>query len=132
MKNLLTIILNVFAFGLICFVSFIALRPISSANVTASSALPESVRASFNNDVSEVLANNQQAQLDMLVEQKKILQKIDANVSRLVGTPTTSPKLVEEKSSVEAEVMSPSPITTYRGIFRRGGVTRSPVSTAGK
>ncbi len=129
MKNILTIVLNVFAFGLVCLVIFIALRPTDSASATASPELAESVLANFNKHVSEVLASNQKVQLDTLTEQKKILQKIDANVDRLIDN-TSAPSAAEERSNAQIEVMTPT--TTSRGIFRRGGIIRTPVTGAGK
>ena len=132
MKNLLTVILNAFAFGLICFVSFIVLRPISSAST--STELPASVQASFNKDVSEAIISSQKTQLDILAEQKKILQKIEADVSRLVGAPTAvvplTPKLIEAKEAVEVEPSFSS--TTSRGLFRRGSPVRQSVGTSSR
>lgn len=132
MKNLLTVILNAFAFGLICFVSFIVLRPISSAST--STDLPASVQASFNKDVSEAIISSQKTQLDILAEQKKILQKIEADVSRLVGAPTAvvppTPKLIEAKEAVEVEPSFSS--TTSRGLFRRGSTIRQSTGGSSK
>ena len=132
MKNLLTVILNAFAFGLICFVSFIVLRPISSAST--STELPASVQASFNKDVSEAIISSQKTQLDILAEQKKILQKIEADVSRLVGAPTAvvppTPKLIEAKEAVEVEPSFSS--TTSRGLFRRGSTIRQSTGASSK
>jgi hypothetical protein len=132
MKNLLTVILNAFAFGLICFVSFIVLRPISSAST--STELPASVQASFDKDLDEAILSNQKTQLELLTEQKMILQKIDANVNRLIGEPTivapTSPKLIEVREAVEVEPSFSS--TTSRGLFRRGSTVRQSTGTPSK
>jgi hypothetical protein len=132
MKKLLTVILNAFAFGLICFISFIVLRPISSASTATE--LPASVQASFNKDVSEAILSNQKTQVELLTEQKIILQKIDANVNRLVGEPTVvvppAPKLIEVREAVEAEPSFSS--TTSRGLFRRGSTVRQPTGTPSK
>lgn len=130
MNKTLQAFLNAFALGLICVVSFIVLRPISFAEVASlPTELPEELRASFNKDVSEAIVVNQRSQLELL-------QKIDANVSKLIGAPTSiaSPavKPVENKNSVEVEVLAPLTTTTSRGIFRRGSVTRSAVGSAGK
>jgi len=129
MKNTLTIVLNTFVFGLVCLMVFIALRPTDSASIAASPELAESVLANFNRHVSEVLAGNQKVQLDTLIEQKKILQKIDANVDKLIGNTTSDPAVTEEKRNVQIEVMPP---TTYRGIFRRGASIRTPAAGTGK
>jgi len=131
MKNLLTVIINVFAFGLICFVSFIVLRPISSASTATE--LPASVQASFNKDVSEAIINSQWIQLELLTEQKMMLQKLNANVNRLVGesavvVPSTS-KLIEVKEAVEVE---PSFSSTSRGLFRRGSTVRQSTGGSSK
>jgi hypothetical protein len=132
MKNLLTVILNAFAFGLICFISFIVLRPISSAST--STELPASVQASFDKDLNEAILSNQKTQLELLTEQKMILQKIDANVNRLVGEPAivapTSPKLIEVREAVEVEPSFSS--TTSRGLFRRGSTVRQSTGTPSK
>lgn len=132
MKNLLTVILNAFAFGLICFISFIVLRPISSAST--STELPASVQASFDKNLNEAILSNQKTQLELLTEQKMILQKIDANVNRLVGEPAivapTSPKLIEVREAVEVEPSFSS--TTYRGLFRRGSTVRQSTGTPSK
>lgn len=132
MKNLLTVILNAFAFGLICFISFIALRPTSSAST--STELPASVQASFNKDVSEAILNSQKTQLDLLAEQKIILQKLDANVNRLIGEPTVvvppTPKLIEVREAVEVEPSFSS--TTSRGLFRRGSTIRQSTGGSSK
>jgi hypothetical protein len=132
MKNLLTVILNAFAFGLICFISFIALRPTSSAST--STELPASVQASFNKDVSEAILNSQKTQLDLLAEQKIILQKLDANVNRLIGEPTAvvppTPKLIEVREAVEVEPSFSS--TTSRGLFRRGSTIRQSTGGSSK
>jgi hypothetical protein len=132
MKKLLTVILNAFAFGLICFISFIVLRPISSAST--SMELPASVQASFDKDVCEAILSNQKTQLELLTEQKMILQKIDANVNRLVGEPAiiapTSPKLIEVKEAVEVEPSFSS--TTSRGLFRRSSTVRQATGTSSK
>jgi hypothetical protein len=132
MKNLLTVILNTFAFGLICFVSFIVLRPISSASTSAE--LPASVQTSFNKDVSEAILSSQKTQLELLAEQKIILQKLDANVNRLIGEPAVvvppTPKLIEVREAVEVEPSFSS--TTSRGLFRRGSTIRQSTSGSSK
>ena len=132
MKNLLTVILNASAFGLICFVSFIVLRPISSASTATE--LPASVQTSFNKDVSEAILSNQKTQLDLLAEQKMILQKLDANVNRLIGEPTVvvppTPKLIEVREVAEVEPSFSS--TTSRGLFRRGSTIRQSTGVSSK
>lgn len=144
MSKLSQIFLTVFAFGLICVVSVLVLRTINPGDAIApfvdlpDAELPEGMQDKFNKEVSVNIASYHQAQLAMLVEQQKILQKIDENVSRLVGTtaPATIapavPKVVEDKNVTEVEIVSPLPTTTYRGIFRRGGIIRSSVGTPGK
>lgn len=140
MKNLLTLIINVIALGLICLVIFVAFRSNSSAGVIASSAeLPAGVQANFNKELSDAIASSRQAQMEMLAEQLKLLQKIDTNVNRLVGAPasvaTSAPKAAEDKTSVEVEAAPVFSSGTYRGIFRRGGTIRQSTNmsiTSGK
>lgn len=137
MKNLLTTTLNLFAFGLICFVSVIVLRPTSSADVISTSTeLPASVEATFNKELGEAIAESQRVQLNSLAEQLKILQKIDTNVNRLIGSPNSTepiaPKLVEDKNCEAMEIAPSFPITTSRGLFRRGSTIRQPISSPSK
>lgn len=132
MKNLLTVIINAFAFGLICFIIFIVLRPISSASTFTN--LPAGVQTSFDKDVGEAIISSQKTHLDILTEQKNILQKIDANVNRLVGEPaivaSTAPKLIKVREAVEVEPYFSS--TTSRGLFRRGSSLRQSTGMSSK